>query len=326
MPAEWLPNAERISCTKSGGSFNGNPWRLVLHTTEGDPGTVDGCRNMAENHGSPPQLWYHPRLRWLGQSLPLNKSGYALAHDSGDPETNKSGAIQVEMFGFASDTWAWGIELDNIGADVVRPLLDAGYPIDLNRLGATTGDSGYGESGDVRFDWGTWNGWTGLCVHANVPGNEHWDAGDINLGRIADAARGTNEEDDMPKATIVNDTSTGGLWTLTLCHLHLGRCWIPDPDRLGDILFCDAISSGGYLASQDFAVWSADQIAPFPDVTPGGGGPHTSSTQWTPDVISQVREQVRQRVEEWKREHENRPHDPGRLLRRDKGEESDVST
>ena len=42
-----------------------------------------------------------------------------------------------------------------------------------------------------------WAAFDGLCVHANVPDNDHWDMGAANLARIAAAARGETEDDDM---------------------------------------------------------------------------------------------------------------------------------
>jgi hypothetical protein len=192
----------------------------VIHTTEGDPGTINGCRDTAESHTEPPQLWYHPELRWLGQGLPLDRSSYALAHPSGTPETNKAGAIQVEVFGFAADTWSWTYQLDNLGTDVVAPILAAGWPIDLTELAATTGSDGAGDDGAVRFDQGTWQRWAGLCVHASVPNNDHWDAGDIDLDRIVAAATGTQppkkkEDQDMPYLLLCPDRGDDGRWWVT---------------------------------------------------------------------------------------------------------------
>jgi hypothetical protein len=191
MAEPWLSVAEIISCTKGGGTYDGSPYRFVIHTTEGDPGSVDGCRNMAQNHGSPPQLWYHPTLRWLGQGLPLSRSAYALAHPSGTPNTNTAGAIQVEVFGFAADTPGWDVQCDNLGTDVLGPILAAGWPINTAQVAPTTGNDGYGTDGAVRFDQGTWAGWAGVCCHSNVPNNDHWDAGAIDLARVVRAAGGT---------------------------------------------------------------------------------------------------------------------------------------
>jgi len=198
MANAWLDEAEWISCTKSGGSYDGSPYRFVIHTTEGVPDTIDDCRAMAESHGSPPQLWYHPELRWLAQGIGLDRSAYALAHPSGTPSTNQAGAIQVEVFAYAADTWAWTYQCDNIGTDVLAPILRAGWPIS-SVSADTTGSDGYGSNGDVRFDSSTWASFDGTCVHANVPSNDHWDAGDIDLTRVVRAATGETEPEPEPK-------------------------------------------------------------------------------------------------------------------------------
>ena len=191
MPDPWLPTAEHISCTKGGGSYDGSPYRFCFHTTEGDPGSVDGCRSMAQSHESPPQLWYHPGLDWFAQGLPLNKAAYALAHPSGTPNTNNAGAIQIELFGFAADTPGWpGDWVDRLGSRVLAAVLSAGWPIDPNNVAPTAGNEGYGTSGAVRFDDGTWAGFNGVCGHANVPSNDHWDPGALDLGRVVRAAGG----------------------------------------------------------------------------------------------------------------------------------------
>lgn len=215
MPTDWLPEAERIGCTKAGGSYDGTPYCFVVHTTEGDPGTVDGCRNMAESHGSPPQLWAHPGLRWFAQGIPLSRSAYALAHPSGTPETNKAGAIQVEVFGFAADTPGWpGEWLDWLGSTVLGSVLRAGWPIDTNQVAPTTGNDGYGANGAVRFSPEVWATFPGVCCHSNVAYNDHWDAGDIDLNRIARAATGG-----PPKPTQEDDMTPGQ------CRDKLGRKW-----------------------------------------------------------------------------------------------------
>jgi hypothetical protein len=240
MADDWLPEAERISCTKTGGSYDGTPYCFVVHTTEGDPGSVDGCRAMAESHTSPPQLWAHPGLRWFAQGIPLSRSAYALAHSSGDPQTNKAGAIQVEVFGFAKDTPSWpGEWLDWLGATVLGSVLRAGWPIDTTQVCPTTGSDGYGQGGSVRLDWDTWATYPGVCCHSNVPGNDHWDAGAIDLNRIVRAAGGAGpappppEEDDLPYFLFCKDKA-GGQWWLTDMLTNTRAC-----DTLADALNVD---------------------------------------------------------------------------------------
>ena len=232
----WVEGAERIGCTRTGGSYDGTPFCFVVHTVEGDPGTVAACRRLAETHAEPPQLWYSPRLDWFAQGIPLTRTGYALAHPKGTPETNRAGAIQVEVFGFARDTPNWpGEWLERIGRRVLGGVLTAGYPIDLSQIAPTTGNDGYGLNGAVRFSAAQWATFPGVCCHSNVAFNAHWDAGAIDLHRIVAAAGGTGlapspqpqEDDIVPLHLITGDKEPEGKWWVTdlVTKRHV---WSPD--------------------------------------------------------------------------------------------------
>jgi hypothetical protein len=195
----WLPGAERILSARSAGGthLDGVPWRFVAHTTEVIPSSVDGARAMAARHKTPPQLWYWPEHRWLGQTVPLNRSAFALLHPKGTPETNKMRAIQVEIIGRAADTPNWPDEWwRRIGEDVLAPVIEAGIPINLAHVAPTTGGDGYGTGGRVRMSRAAWRAFDGVCSHSNVPDNKHWDIGAGRLDLIAQAAG-----DDMPLST-----------------------------------------------------------------------------------------------------------------------------
>jgi hypothetical protein len=177
------------------------PWRFVGHTIEapadattGGWSTVDGIRNTAIKHRTPPHLWAWPAKNWVGQTVPLDLSAYALRHEAGDPETNHAHAIQLELLGFAGDDpytrWA-----DWIGERVLGPVIAAGVPINVAHTARSDGSAAYGESGSVRMSWAQWAAFDGICGHQNVPGNVHWDPGRADYARIGRAA--TNGDDDM---------------------------------------------------------------------------------------------------------------------------------
>lgn len=184
--AEWIVNARNAGGTYSPGAF---PWRFTLHTTEAVPSSLDGARAMAARHKYPPHLWYWPQRDWLGQTVPLDRSAFALVQPKGAPPTNKAHAIQVEVIGHADQTASWpGEWWDRIGRRILRPVIDLGYPVRLDEVAATTGHEGYGADGKVRMSWTAWAHFGGVCCHANVPGNEHWDIGRGDLKRVAAAA------------------------------------------------------------------------------------------------------------------------------------------
>ena len=176
---------------RRGGTYiDGVPWRFVTHTTEAVPDDVDGARAMAGRHPYPPHLWAWPEADWIGQTVPLDRSAFALLHPRGTPETNKMRALQVEIIGRAADTpgwpdgwWGW------LGRRVLRPIIDAGYPVDLDQVARTTGPDGYGTGGAVRMTRAQWARFAGVCSHSNVPDNSHWDIGAGRLDLIAHAAR-----------------------------------------------------------------------------------------------------------------------------------------
>jgi hypothetical protein len=215
MPDAWLPGFERTpSAHSNGGTYLANiPWRFVGHTTEVVPSSLNGAHAMARRHANPPHLWVWPERNWRAQTVRLDRSAFALAHPAGTPHTNKMRAIQVEVIGHAADMhakdnafWDW------LGRNVLRPVIDAGYPINLDAIASTTGPNGYGVNGAVRMTRSRWTTFDGVCVHANVPDNRHWDMGKANLRRMALAAKppakptsapATQQGDDMPSSVYI---------------------------------------------------------------------------------------------------------------------------
>lgn len=211
----WLPGFERcIGSHSSGGTYvAGVVYRWTGHTTEGLSRDPAGA---ARNHPTPPHCWvclpshpYKPRFR--GQIVPLNRSAFALKHNAGDPETNKAGAIQVEIEGFSAQAASWSTEdLDWLADEVVRPMTEA-LDIDVSLTWPT--------SQVDRMPWPTWRLFGGLCCHRNVPGNIHTDA-PINLRHIS--SRLTHEpppplaptptEDDMATLIVSKKSDPGTLF------------------------------------------------------------------------------------------------------------------
>jgi hypothetical protein len=183
------------------------PWRVVWHKMEApedNPRTgpdegweLDQSIAYICRHEFPPHLWALPLHDWVGQTVPLNLSAYALQHDAGDPETNHAHAVQIEVMGWSREGLDDPGLCDWLGRRVLGPIIAAGVPVNLSHLARSTGSDGYGEGGAVRFTWGQWGAWDGLCGHANVPGNDHWDPGVADYARIARAAGGQPQEDPM---------------------------------------------------------------------------------------------------------------------------------
>lgn len=188
----WLPGFEVVpNRLGRGGSYDDAPWRLVMHTTEVVPSTLSGARDMAARHDAPPHLWVWPERRWKAQTVPLHRAAFALKRPKHpvSPPTNTARAIQVEVIGRAGEALSWPEGWwDWLGTEVVAPIATSVH-LNLRRVAETAGPFGYGTDGEVRMTWEEWASFDGICGHANVPGNEHWDPGHADLHRVAAVAR-----------------------------------------------------------------------------------------------------------------------------------------
>lgn len=185
--AENLIDDRQQAGEKTGGTYRlpDAPWRMVWHTTEAVPSTVDGARSMAINHDNPPHLWAWFAEDWVGQTVPLSRSAYALLHKTA-VETNSAHAIQCEVIGLASkDPLNQPAVADWMGERVLGPILDAGVPINVDIV-APSG----GQNEVTRMTAKAWLEFNGQCGHANVPDNFHWDPGRADYARIGRAAKG----------------------------------------------------------------------------------------------------------------------------------------
>lgn len=211
----WLPGFEIIPNDHSGGGtyVDGAPWRFVGHTTEVVPSSLAGARGLAARHDNPPHLWAWPEKHWKAQTVPLNRSAFALLHKRGTQETNKMRAIQVEVVGLAQDMaskpeafWDW------LGEEILAAVVRAGIPINLRHVAPTTGSDGAGVDGKVRMSETAWHSFDGVCVHANVPNNEHWDMGHAPTAHMAAAAARVlnppTTEDSMIRLAIITGEPT----------------------------------------------------------------------------------------------------------------------
>jgi hypothetical protein len=180
----WVPGAERVRGPKSGGSYLDAPWRFVFHTIEGEP-SADGFRRLVARHTNPPHLWAMPSADLLLQTIPLNKSAYALARP-GIIQTNRLHAVQVELWGFAAKMGQVSSEvLDWLAHRVLAPVARL-VPIDLTVVRKPTlGERCYGKTSPCRMSAQDWQAFTGVCGHKDVPDNDHWDPGNLDLPGIA---------------------------------------------------------------------------------------------------------------------------------------------
>lgn len=168
-----LPSAHQYAngFVADGGSMVGGPPRVTWHTTESSPGSMDGVIAWLVARKSAAHLVWDPSTGEIVQLIRADRAARALEHPAGTPETNRAGAVnvQIEVIGHAADPFTQYLML---GHDVLLAWLDElGVPrrwVDV----------------DARMSWAEWNAYAGHCGHRHVPGQTHTDPGAINAGLL----------------------------------------------------------------------------------------------------------------------------------------------
>lgn len=180
----FLANFDLLTFDHSlGGTFDRDPRAVVWHTTEGT--TVQGAVSVYKSIQACPHLTVDPETFERFQHVPLDRSAFALRNLAGGCQTNTTGVIQIEVVGYAADSWSWSKQrLEWLGEEVLAPILEECPSIPRGPI--------YTGPRMTCAEWDVWSG--GQCGHAHVPENDHWDPGDLDLARIVAYATG----DDMP--------------------------------------------------------------------------------------------------------------------------------
>lgn len=170
---------------------------MVVHSTEGT--TVGGAVATMRANRSECHEVVNP---YTGEEVPLTPwaaPARSLRHPRGTPETNNRGftqatsamgkVYQIEVVGKAQaitdgdypDSWyRW------LANYLTKRCTDLGVPLEFPyQFG---GDEGYGTSGKYRMSWAQWNNAQGIVGHSHVPGNSHWDPG--NLSKVVEIMTG----------------------------------------------------------------------------------------------------------------------------------------
>lgn len=195
--ASWLGGAvTRQSWNTNGGTFTGGPPKGVLHTTETSswPGYDGGatCPHFTIRANEAAK-----RLD-IRQHVPVNVAARALANQSGGVQTNRDGAIQIELVGSCNPAWAtkagyfywpkapaWALDqlrafmrrleqLCGIRPITVSPWLP--YP------------KSYGSKSGQRLSLSQWDAYSGWVGHQHVPENDHGDPGNLDIASLLQRA------------------------------------------------------------------------------------------------------------------------------------------
>ena len=177
--ADWYPNANKSALGNDSGAFiAGYKKRGVLHKTEGT--SAAGAIGAYRANNS----WPHFTVEKGGavyQHLSILRAARTLQNLAGGVETNRMGAIQIELVGYSKD-----VKLPTAQETAMARLMrwieaEAGIkPISVPFGGAAQ----YGLKNPFELSNNQWIEFNGWCGHQHVPENSHWDPGAIEISRL----------------------------------------------------------------------------------------------------------------------------------------------
>lgn len=196
----WLPGFTRDDNIRGAGGGTYLPAAPcgVIHTTEGS--AISSAQSVYRQKMVAPHCTVDPVRRIRLQHIPLDRSAYALVNAAGGVETNRHGARQVEVVGFAGRMHDLpDDQLEWLATEVVGPISAA---VDITGPGLKQYGEGAGwilasPSARQRLSFAAWTAFSGWCGHQNVPENSHWDPGALDLPRIVQIAY--QGEDDLTR-------------------------------------------------------------------------------------------------------------------------------
>lgn len=221
----WIKEAERLGDGSIGGAMDSPtaPPRVVWHTTESGHGDVSftNVGKYLSDEQYEPHILYDPTTDRLGQYGPLNQSARALKND-GITRTNRTGrvCIQIEVLAKAATPFTGYWKPGPNFKALMRAIRSWGVP-DTFPDGALASQYGDAKASRNRTTWATKGGHYGHC---NVPGNDHWDPGNINKAALFAAAPVTSTPTTPTKPT------TPAKPSVSVAHLNAARAKdIPAP-------------------------------------------------------------------------------------------------
>jgi N-acetylmuramoyl-L-alanine amidase len=160
------PGAVWKDVGNSSGPYKGGPMKICLHTTEG--GSADGAFSAYANSGCFPHFTVDSETVY--QHLDTDTAASAVLNESGGVETNRLGAIQIEMVGYADDPKSHAMLA--LVAELCAWLeAEHGIPSEWPN-GRPQGKNG--PHNRSSSNWTSKSGWYG---HSQVPENSHYDPG-----------------------------------------------------------------------------------------------------------------------------------------------------
>jgi len=233
--ATWLgPPVEKYDYGTTGGSWTRQPAVIVLHTTEGTGWTNYNGGSVA------PHFTIQPKTGEIHQHISLAYAARALAHPSGTPETNRAGAVQIEIIGSCDPArrgdsgWFYVPDMTDEQCAHIKALLDMIH--DATGIGLVEAASfepypepSYGD-GYPRLSNSQWSSVRGIVGHQHVPSNSHGDPGNIPLDRILKTANESEGDFEMMGYVKTSDKSAQFVYT------GAALVWLQDADHRSRLL------------------------------------------------------------------------------------------
>lgn len=240
--ATWLSGITRQDFGTDGGSWTRQPAIIVLHSTEsgdhGWPGYSDGQ--------SCPHFTHDPLTGDTRQHVPLDRAARALKNPSGGVETNRGGAVQIEIIGTCDPDhrgdkgWTYLPDFDGWSplSALLAQIADAtGIPLASSVDFEPYPEPGYG-SGHPRLSGSSWQSYKGVLGHQHVPENDHGDPGNIDIGAILEddvSAKEVWQTDGLIPAPDRTDTASNPYWAPSSYVHNIGEWVLACRDMLQDL-------------------------------------------------------------------------------------------
>lgn len=267
----WLDGWERIEiANRAGGSYTGDePWRCVLHSTEGL--SVASAVGAYTTAGVPPTVTIGIAERRKVQHIDTDRSAYAVMNQPGGVETNRWRAIQAEIVMFADQTKATqygGLYVGDLTDDDYAFLreclleLQADKPFSFDGPDFIRYPESYGNT-QYRMSFAEWEQFGGTCGHQHVPENDHGDPGDLSRARLFGQILNPTTAHPAPPAPSEDDDMNG-----RALILFRGQWWVFRRGDNGHVYYstdgveigkipadpADPDGHGGTIGSAPFAV------------------------------------------------------------------------
>jgi hypothetical protein len=171
----------------SGGNYTGGPFKVVLHTTE--TRTIPGYQNgqMA------PHLTYFPAGRYFVQHTSFLTASRALRNTSIPGQTNRDSALQLEIVCYSAKGIAdqvggrWVGHLSELHLqDIAQWLIwcrDV-FGVQMKWRNKTAFKYADANAPGYRMSSSVWDSWNGVARHQDVPENDHWDTGALDMAKL----------------------------------------------------------------------------------------------------------------------------------------------